>query len=245
MNNGLGNLDDLFAGAQADGLTADTIGLVANGLNSMAIGNVGVPLHKLACNEVTLAMNIIDASGSMAPYAADLMRAYNEDYLGAMAGSTAVDEILVSSIIFNDQVEMLHGYVNLPDAPLLDSGRYQPGGSTALYDAVAQGISAMVAYAQHLRQRGVLVRCLLIVYSDGEDNVSKQKVTAVRQAAQDLLQHEIYTLAYVGFQSGGMDEPRLRSLANKIGFPDIIVGGLDHRELRRIFRLMSSSTLRA
>lgn len=248
--NGLGNLDDLFQSAQDDGLTAASLDLDVSNLNGPTMaGPVGVPLDQLATNEVTLAMNIIDMSGSMSPHAADLIRAYNEDYLAAMLGSTASDDILVSTILFEDKVKLLHGYVNLADAPRLTASDYSPYGTTALYDAVAGGLTNMVLYAQQLRQSGVMVRGIVIVYSDGADNASKQSARNVRRAAQDLLNQEIYTLAYVGF---GMKRPLgfngnginpVQPLADEIGFPHALAAGLDHSELRRIFHLASMSAV--
>jgi hypothetical protein len=250
MNNncdpdGLGNLDDLFQSAQADGLSSATLDLVATNLNDMALASIGVPLQQLTSNEVTLAMNIIDMSGSMSNHAGQLIQAYNKDYLAAMAGSTAADDILVSTILFNDRVQLYHGYLNLLDAPPLTNAAYDPDGMTALYDAVASGLTNMVVYAQHLRQCGVMVRCIVIVYSDGEDNASQHAAAAVKRASQELLQHEIYTLAYVGFRSGGVSAKELQKLAAKIGFPEALIAGLNHQELRRIFHLASSSTVRA
>ncbi|MBK9052818.1 MAG: VWA domain-containing protein [Chloroflexi bacterium] len=244
-NNGLGNLDDLFQSAQDDGLTDDTMGLVIANLNGPTMTQtVGVGLDQLASNDVTLAMNILDMSGSMYPFAADLIRAYSDDYLRAMAGSTAADDILVSTVLFDDEVELFHGYVNLKDAPPLTRAVYQPDGSTALYDAVAAGLTNMVLYAQQLRQSGVMVRCIVIVYTDGEDNASKQNASAVKRAAQELLKHEIYTLAYVGFSTNNMSEAELRKQASRIGFPEVLVAGLSQEALRRIFHLVSVSTVR-
>ena len=244
-HNGLGNFDDLFQSAQRDGLTSQTMDLVVANLNGPTMtGAVGVGLSQLATNEVTLAMNILDMSGSMGPHAADLIHAYNHEYLAAMAGSTAADDILISTILFDDAVTLFHGYVNLQDAPLLDQRVYTPNGTTALYDAVAAGMTNMVLYAQTLRQSGVMVRCIVIVYSDGEDNASRQTAAAVRRAAQELLKHEMYTLAYVGFRTGGIGARELQRLADTIGFPDILIAGISHADLRQIFHLASQSTIR-
>ncbi|MEI2607074.1 MAG: hypothetical protein V9G20_00425 [Candidatus Promineifilaceae bacterium] len=244
-NNGLGNLDDLFQSAQDDGLTDDTMGLVIANLNGPTMTQtVGVGLDDLASNDVTLAMNIIDMSGSMYPFASDLIRAYNDDYLAAMGGSAAADDILISTILFDDVVALFHGYVNLKDAPPLTRSSYEPDGSTALYDAVAAGLTNMVLYAQQLRQSGVMVRCIVIVYTDGEDNASKQTASTVKRAARELLKHEMYTLAYVGFSTSVLSEADLRRQATLIGFPDVLVAGLSHEALRRIFHLVSVSTVR-
>ena len=243
-NTGLGNLDNLFHSAQADGLTDNTMDLVVSNLNGPTMATaVGTPLNQLTSNEVTLAMNIIDMSGSMASHASDLIAAYNNDYLAAMLGSSAADDILMSTILFNQDVQLLHGYMPLKDIAPLSRSSYAPSGSTALYDAVAGGLTNMVLYAQQLRQSGVMVRCIVIVYSDGGDNASRQRAKQIRRAATELLKHEIYTLAYVGFRSGGINHAELRRLADEIGFPDVLAAGLDHQELRRIFNLVSMSTV--
>jgi hypothetical protein len=50
MNNGLGNLDNLFQSAQADGLTQDTMDLVTTNLTGQTMTNIGIPLDQLASN---------------------------------------------------------------------------------------------------------------------------------------------------------------------------------------------------
>lgn len=249
MNNntdphGLGNLDHLFRSARNDGLTEDTMDLIVSNLDGPTMmGAVGVPLSALATNDVTLAMNIVDMSGSMQPFSGELISAYNDDYLAAMALSPSADDILVSTVFFDDDVQLFHGYVSLEDAPRLSSRVYRAGATTALYDAVAAALTNMVLYSQQLRQSGVTVRCLALVYSDGEDNASRQPACAVRRAVQELLKHEIYTLAYVGFRDGGISEQALRRMADAIGFPEILLSGLGPGQLQRIFRMASQSTI--
>lgn len=258
-NNGLGNLDDLFQSAQDDGLTDDTLNLVIANLNGTAVATaVHTPLHLLAANEVTLAVNIIDMSGSMAPHAGNLIRAYNQDYLAAMSSTAAADDILVSTILFHDKVKTLHGYIPLNDTPPLTAKEYDPDGSTALYDAVAAGLTNMVLYTQQLRASGIMVRGIVIVHTDGEDNASKQRATDVQRAAADLLKQEMYTLALVGFglkkpvgfvgMTNGPNPLRVRrtpaqELAAEIGFPIGLDAGLDPAGLRRIFHMASISTI--
>ena len=75
-------------------------------------------------------------------------------------------------------------------------------------------------------------------------NASKQNASAVKRAAQELLKHEIYTLAYVGFSTNNMSEAELRKQASRIGFPEVLVAGLSQEALRRIFHLVSVSTVR-
>ncbi|HID51708.1 MAG TPA: hypothetical protein EYP41_06700 [Anaerolineae bacterium] len=247
----LTNLDDLFQSAQDDGLTDDALDLVIANLNGPAVAAaVHTPLDQLTSNDVTLAMNIIDMSGSMYSYANDLIRAYNQDYLAAMRHSPAADDILVSTILFHDDVQTLHGYVPLADAPPLDNKTYNPDNATALYDAVAAGMTNMVLYAQQLRQSGVSARGVVMVYTDGEDNASRQRAQDVRRAAQDLLRQEIYTLALVGFGlqkplgfPGSSGRTPAQQLAHEIGFSIGLDAGLNALDLQRIFRLASMTAV--
>jgi hypothetical protein len=243
-DHGLGNLDDLFQDARADGLTDETLDLVVANLDGPTmLAPVGVALDRLGHNEVTLAMNVIDMSGSMAPHRAAVIDAYNDDYRAAMLASGAADDVLVSSLLFNDSLALLHGFLCLPDTPPLTPSTYHPEGRTALHDALAAALTNVVLYAQQLRQSGIAVHCLVILYSDGNDNASTQSAASVRRAALELARQEIYTLAYAGFRSGGSDENSLRRLADTIGFTHILPAGLDGAELRRIFRMVSFSTV--
>jgi hypothetical protein len=48
----------------------------------------------------------------------------------------------------------------------------------------------------------------------------------------------------VGFSTQSLSEAELRKQASRIGFPDVLVAGLSHEALRRIFHLVSVSTVR-
>ena len=249
---GLGDLDDLFQGAQDDGLTDNTLDLVVSNLNGPTMmQTVGVGLDDIASSEVTLAMNVIDMSGSMTSHAKNLTRAYNDDYLSAMRASPVADDILVSTILFDDQVELLHGYVSLDDAQVLTPAVYKPRGATALYDAIAGGLTNMVLYAQQLRQSGIAVRCIVLVYTDGEDNSSKQRAKDIKKTVEELYKQEIYTFALIGFTTAAQrplgfnnakNDP-VRRMADELGFIDAMTAGLSPAELRHIFRMASMSTV--
>jgi len=249
---GLGDLDDLFQGAQDDGLTDSTLDLVVSNLNGPTMmQTVGVGLDDIASSEVTLAMNIIDMSGSMMSHAGDLMRAYNDDYLSAMRASPVADDILMSTILFDDHVELLHGYVSLDDAQALTPAVYTPRGATALYDAIAGGLTNMVLYAQQLRQSGIAVRCIVLVYTDGEDNSSKQRAKDIKRTVEELHRQEIYTFALIGFTTAGTrpmgfktnkNDP-VRRMADEMGFLEAMTAGLNPQALRHIFRMASMSTV--
>ena len=104
------NIDDLFNSAADDGLTDDTMDLVIANLNGPTMtGAVGVGLDKLAATEITLAMNIIDRSGSMAPHAVDLISAYNDDYLTLWRDRVGVKRMRVQ--LFDDLHANSKGFI--------------------------------------------------------------------------------------------------------------------------------------
>lgn len=251
--NTLPDLDQLLQGAQRDGLSGGALDLVVSNLNGPTMTQaVGVGLDQLGTSEVTLAMNIIDRSSSMDPYAADLMRAYNDDYLRPLAVSPSADDLLVSTILFDDKVELLHGYVHPADAARLSDAVYRPRGTTALYDAVAGGLTNMVVYSQQLRQSGINVRGIVLVYTDGEDNASRQRAQEVKRTVVELLAQELYSFALIGFtppstralgfNTGGQADP-VRAMADAMGFREALSASFSPAELSRLFFLASRSAV--
>ena len=253
VQNNVLDLDQLVQGAKKDGLTGRTLDLVVSNLNGPTMTQaVGVGLDQLGTSAVTLTMNIIDMSGSMMPFAAELSRAYNQDYLQALTASPAADDILVSTILFEDKVELLHGYVNPADAHPLTDAVYRPRGTTALYDALAGGLTNMVIYSQQLRQSGINVRCIVLVYTDGQDNASKNRARDIKKTVEELLDQEIYSFALVGFVPGSkrplgfktaaQSDP-VRVMAAELGFREAWNAGLNPADLSRLFYLASQSTV--
>ncbi|MDJ0753474.1 MAG: VWA domain-containing protein [Ardenticatenaceae bacterium] len=252
-NNGLVNLDKLFKGAADDGLTNSTIDLVVSNLNGPTMTQtVGVGLDELGVTEVTLAMNIIDMSGSMTPHAADLMQAFNEKYLRMLVASPAADDILISTILFDDRIELLNGFVHPEDADKLTDSTYRPRGSTALYDAIAGGITNTVLYTQQLRQSGISVRTIFLVYTDGQDNTSKQRARDIKRTVTELYKQEIYSFALVafvppnqrsmGFNTGTQPDP-VQIMADDLGFREGLAANLNPADLGRLFHMASQSTV--
>lgn len=251
--NNLLDLDRLFAGAANDGLTEDTMGLVVSNLNGPTMTHaIGVGLDELGVADVTLAMNIIDMSGSMNPFAADLMDAYNDRYLHPLTASPAADDLLVSTILFDDQIELLHGFVHPQDGTRLSASTYTPRGTTALYDAIAGGITNTVLYTQQLRQTGISVRTIFLVYTDGQDNASKQRAGDIRKSVLELYKQELYTFGLVGFVSAGQRQigfntgsstDPVQQMAADLGFRDAFTATLERSDLSRLFHMASQSAV--
>ncbi len=236
-----GNVQDLFDNAQDEGLSANAVGILVNNLNATTMaGTQGTAVDDLAGDEVTLLVEVIDMTGSMSIYQDAVIDAYNA-HLRAIIASKAADSILMSTWLFNTKSILRHGYMPIADVPTLDRKSYNPDNFTALYDAVIDAFTGIVAYGQSLRDAGVRTKIVVVVISDGEDNASRNSAAAVAMVAKDLLQQEIYTLAFVAFGMNG------KSVAAQIGFPTSNV--MDEKsgdsEIRKAFNTTSKSVIRA
>lgn len=236
------NLNSLFDDAQSQGgmsVNATDI-LVANLNAGTMMAATGAGVDDLAGDEVTLFCIVCDKTGSMKTHRDDVISAYN-DMLQALSDSKASDSILMSTILFNTNSSVRHGYLPLPDVPQLDRASYDPEDMTALNDATIDAFTGVVAYGQSLRNAGIRTKIVVVVISDGADNVSRHTAAAVKTVADDLIKQEIYTLAFIYFGSDGQD------VAKTMGFPaeNVFTTTASASEIRRALNTVSKSVIRA
>ena len=203
---------------------------------------LGTSLDDLDSEDVTLACFVVDASSSMAGVASAVIDAYNAE-LRALRGARTATEILVSTTVFADAPQCLHGYSKVADAPLLDGASYRPDGSTALYDAVLEAFTRLAAYRTLLLDNGVRSRAIVTVLSDGEDNVSKRRALDVKQAAARLAREEGTVLAFAAFGDPATRQA-LAGIATQLGFPSVITASQSPAEIRRVLGQVSQSLAR-
>jgi hypothetical protein len=238
------SVQSLFQSAQAapgqKGLSqAATEILIQNLTPATLAGTQGAGYEVLGGDKAFLFVPVLDMTGSMSPFCRDVIDAYN-NMLTALKGSKQVDAILMASWTFNTQSYLLHGYTPLEFAPLLDENHYEPNDQTALYDAVLDAITGVVAYGQELRNQGARTRITLIVFTDGQDNTSRNSAKKVRKIVEELLPLEIYTFAVVGFGTGVA-----RKVAQDLGFPNVLETNADTFSIRRALETVSQSMIRA
>ena len=84
---------------------------------------------------------ILDKSGSMSGLEKDTIGGFNSliEKQKKEAGET-----LVSTVLFNDNREVIHRRMNLNDVPRLTSNEYYVSGCTALLDAIGNSINYVV-----------------------------------------------------------------------------------------------------
>lgn len=111
---------------------------------------------------------ILDKSGSMGGLEKDTVGGYN-----AMLKKQQLEEgeAVVTTVLFNDQVQLLHDAVPLEKVEELTAQDYQVGGMTALHDAIGHSIQ-QVARRQIIGE--VENKVLVVITTDGMENSSKE-----------------------------------------------------------------------
>lgn len=234
------DLQALFQSSQQSGMSRQSVDLMIQNLDAQTgLGCVGAQVDDLNTDDVTLLVVVIDQSSSMSPVKNDVIDAFNQ-MTRALADSKAADSILMSAWTFDDQPNILFGYTPIDSVTDLTAQTYQPNGATALYDATLDGFTGIVAYGQNLRDNGIRTRSIVVVISDGGDNVSGASASAVKTVAQDLRRQEFYTLAFVGLG----DEAYFTQIANNMGFNNVLTTSNTPGEIRRALNLISGSVIR-
>jgi hypothetical protein len=235
------NIQSLFSNAQDQGMSSNATSILVNNLNGTTIaGAQGASVDDLAGDQVTLFVKIIDMTGSMDGFRQTVIDAYNQQ-LKDLSNSKAAESILMSTWLFNTRSKLRHGYQPLTDVPPLDWDSYNPDHQTALYDAILDAFTGVVAYGQSLRDAGVNTKIVVSVHTDGADNASRSGPVHVATVAQELLKQEIYTLALVAYGVDGY------AIAKAIGFPaeNVLNANSTPHDVRKAYGTESKSVIRA
>ena len=113
---------------------------------------------------------ILDRSGSMEGFEADTIGGFN-----SMMRKQASEpgDALVSTLLFDNDVEVIHDRLNIKDVPEITSKEYYVRGCTALLDAVGGAIKHISMIHKYARKEDVPEKTLFIITTDGMENASR------------------------------------------------------------------------
>lgn len=149
-----------------------------------------VSLDQLDSTEYTLVQVVMDVSGSVSPYANDLLK-LKATVIDACNRSPRADYMLIRMVEFNQNLTEVHPFLPLPT---IDTTRYtlpNTSGSTALYDATFSAIHAANDYAKKLADKRYLVNAITFVITDGDDNASSSTCNQIKQEIQQAISGEV------------------------------------------------------
>ena len=114
---------------------------------------------------------ILDRSGSMGGLEADTIGGFN-----AMIAKQKKEagEAWVSTVLFDNDTEVIHDRVRLSDVPKLTEDEYYVRGCTALLDAVGKAIHHIGNVHKYARREDVPERTLFVITTDGMENASRE-----------------------------------------------------------------------
>ncbi len=164
---------------------------------------------ELGASEYTLATILIDASGSVSGFEKDLEKVVSAA-VQACLHSPRADNLMLRVLSFNDNLKEIHGFKLLSQCNIGDyDNTIHPGGGTALYDAAYNGIESMVAYSKQLHDSDYQTNGIVIVITDGCNNVGIQTANSVRNTLEAAVKSEslesvVSILVGVNLADGGV-----------------------------------------
>jgi len=182
--------------------------------NDFSVFQHGVPqaITSFRREDIPVEMGIvIDNSGSMR----DKRDKVSQAVMDLIRASNPQDEVFV--VNFGTESYLDQDFTS--DPHLLEAALHQVSarGSTALYDAV-------VASAVHLKNDTRLDKKVLLVITDGQDNMSQQTLQEAERRLQQANGPTLYAIGLLGVQGRGRDA--LQSVAQGTGgvayFPDTL-----------------------
>ncbi|MBR5520042.1 MAG: VWA domain-containing protein [Clostridia bacterium] len=120
-------------------------------------------------NNITELVFILDRSGSMAGLELDTIGGFN-----AMIEKQKKQDggCYVSTVLFDDQSEVLHDRLKLADIPKMTENDYTVRGCTALLDAIGGAIHHIENIHKYARAEDVPEHTLFVITTDGQENAS-------------------------------------------------------------------------
>ena len=112
---------------------------------------------------------ILDRSGSMSGLESDTIGGFNGMLRRQQEEST---DILVSTVLFDDEVEVIHDRVPIEKVAPLTGREYFTRGCTALLDAIGDSIQHIRNIHKYAREEDRPVRTMFVITTDGLENSS-------------------------------------------------------------------------
>jgi uncharacterized protein YegL len=190
--------------------------------------------------ETINAVFVVDTSSSVLSYGAELNKALNE-FTQRMQKSHAAQNLFVSHIEFNDNVNVISGFRPIADIQTIDLVP-RIGGCTALYKACAVGLKNALDYRKDLENAGVNCKTLLFVITDGEDNASGAvKASDVKAMIDDLLKEERNFFSFESILFGVGNDKSFEDAQKDMGIKHLAKVGTTADEIRKMINFISSS----
>ena len=139
---------------------------------------------------------LLDRSGSMSGLESGTIGGFN-GMIAQHKGDGG--DVLVSTVLFDHENEVIHDRVRIADVPTLTSKEYYTRGCTALLDAMGDGIRHIKNVHKYARPEDRPARTMFIITTDGLEN-SSTRYTAdqVRAMVKKQEKEEGWEFVFLG-----------------------------------------------
>lgn len=114
---------------------------------------------------------VLDRSGSMENVVSDTIGGFNSMINKQKKESP---NALVTTVLFDDKIEMLHDRIAIKDVPTLTKKEYYARGCTSLLDAVGSTIKHISNIHKYARKDDIPAKTLFVITTDGYENSSRE-----------------------------------------------------------------------
>jgi uncharacterized protein YegL len=114
---------------------------------------------------------ILDKSGSMSGLESDTIGGYN-----ALLKKQREEpgEAIVTTVLFDDNLELLHDRINVKGIRPITENEYFIGGCTALLDAMGKTINKILKVQRNTSEEERADKVMFVITTDGIENASKE-----------------------------------------------------------------------
>lgn len=157
-------------------------------------------------NNITELVLILDRSGSMVGLESDTIGGFNS----MIEKQKKLDgKCYVSTVLFDNESEVLHDRIDLADVPKMTDKEYFPRGCTALLDAVGGAIHHIGNIHKYARKEDVPEHTLFCITTDGMENASRKydlkKIRKMIEAKKEIGWEFIFIGANIDAVSAAAD----------------------------------------
>ncbi|MFJ8234697.1 hypothetical protein ACIQ34_02995 [Ureibacillus sp. NPDC094379] len=187
---------------------------------------------------------ILDRSGSMSGLEADTIGGYNSMLAKQKA---AEGEAIVTTVLFNHEVELLHDRINVKGIAPITNNDYEVAGTTALLDAIGFAINKIKKTQKVTMKEERAGKVLFVITTDGMENSSHEfnykKIKQLIEQQKELGWEFIFlganidaisTAAQMGIESDYAVEYHADQIGTEVNFSAVTETVLNYRKEGKI-----------
>ncbi len=208
-------------------------------------GYTGAKIDALQSFENTLAVGLLDESGSTTAYARQMEKCVQE-IIKALRHSPRAANLIYYHAHFDTNFREVHGFKPLVECNEADyDGIWAGGGRTTLYDSEDRVISFTLDYARRQAQMHYTCNGIIWIITDGQDYGSVLRENSVTERlAKAVTSEELESLVtiLIGVNDDQAIQDELQRHSQAVGFTQYVpVAKADEKTLARLAGFISKS----